>query len=188
MFKDKLYIAILKRLIVPAIAIAIAASSALYFGGKLKNVTRDIAQQRTAALVLEKRVDRIASIKAQLAKINSAGGPKLENALPQSESLSDILASLRARPPAGAKQFEVRFEPGTVFAEKRGSLSIETVAYSITMISNASIAMQYIKTLESLPYFAPISELYLNSVLAPKGILDNNTTVRIRGKIYVKKT
>lgn len=161
-------------------AIIIAALVVSFFSGQISRIGKSLVEKRQMSLTLEKRGDVIATLQKNISIIKS-GNQAMESAFPPIDNTSLFISALEKLSGENSLRQSLRFGPAAP-SSFQSRLNIYEIDYNIDINGDITSFIKYLKDFETLPYFSGISEI---SVGSPGG-WDNNSTVSMRAKLYVK--
>lgn len=183
MFKQRQLILILLRHIAKAvIAAAVAIVVVTFFGTKIKTISNALQEQKLLTMVLEQRNATAATLREDFKQIGS-NDQKIREAFLSTNDVLDFVGSLETIAAQNSMQETIKFgtpEPATTPANE---FTVVPIGYTINANGTEATLVNYLKQLESLPYFAGITSITIASGSTVGW--NDRSTITLQGKIYV---
>lgn len=148
--------------------------------GEIGKKAQLVYEKRSMLAALERREDNFLELKSDQAVLEK-NLPILKKALPGEKDIDGVINNLENLAIQTDNDQILNFEP-LAGAESAGAL--KSVKFSAILSGNISSFSQYMKKLQSLPYFIEIVSVNISN---DKGFSNNGSRLNLTAKLYYKK-
>ncbi len=184
--KKQATLKIAKDALKAGIAIGIALIAVWLLGGEIKKISRAVTEKMVFASLAERRNNDMLQLKNDFMYI-AGRDKKISAALLPADNILEFVDALEKLAQKKSITQSIKFSSPVPFVAASGSvggLPLLSVDYNVTLTGNITTLMEYLKDFEKLPYFSSISSIQINAV--PGGTWNDNSTISIQAKLYVK--
>lgn len=182
MFQKKRLLFVIGKHIAKALgAIILALTITFFMARQISNIGDSLAEKRRLAYAIERRQE-VASGLRQAFKIVGENDAQIERALPPADDILDFVTLLESL--ARERSIEQTYKfgtPASIGSSDQG-VSLVSIDYTLTLRTNVSNLLAYLKRLEKVSYFTAISSLAINN----QGSfgLEGDSSVQVQAQLY----
>ena len=171
----------------PAVIIILSFIVIAFLGNKISETSSRIKETRIANAILQRRVDTIGSLEADLRQVGTANFEKLDRIIPTTDDIANLSLELinlaRANNVTLMHSISSTLNP-TGFDLKDPDYRLSTIDYSGTATASVSSIFRFLRALERSNYLLAIESI---SLTAPGEGWFASSSANIKGKLYVKQ-
>lgn len=181
--KKQLTVKIFKKCAIAMAAVLVAVGLVWFFAREIKKISTDINKKILNRALEERRGDSLVQIKNDLLSIGKAD-EKIEKALLPLDNILEFVGALDSLAEKHSIAQTLKFgNPVPLAGSDSGGISILGVDFNLTINGTIDTLVDYLKDLESLPYFSAVSSITLT---ATPNNWNNNSMIYIQAKLYVR--
>lgn len=171
----------------PAIAVTIATTLSILFANQISDISAKASEAQTLSYTLQKRLEVVAQMRDDLAKIGDKNYATLENTLVSANNITDIIVEFERL--GSRHSMDINMTLGSGFKpityEIQHGEKIAPIDYSLTTRAGIISFLNFLKAFEASHSMPTVRNLEIGS--EPPGGWTRTANITIRGEIFVKQ-